>query len=217
MLPGLRANIEKLGHKLSDIKIILSSHAHWDHVEGHAAMKDLTGAQVMAVGEDAAAIAAGVDNSALGAEGWKPTKVDRVLKDSDTVALGGVTMTAHLTPGHTKGCTTWTTTVEENGKPYAVVFIGGISINEGVRLIGNERHPTIAEDYARTFRTLKALKADVFLAQHPSIYGMAEKMQKMKEGATPNPFIDPDGYRRVIAEAEAAYLNQLEQEKQTKR
>ena len=103
MLPGLRASIQKLGRKLTDVKIILSSHAHWDHVEGHAAMQDLTGANVMAVGEDAAAIAAGVDNSALGAEGWKPTKVDRVLKDGDTVALGGVTMTAHLTPGHTKG------------------------------------------------------------------------------------------------------------------
>jgi metallo-beta-lactamase class B len=217
MLPGLRANIEKLGHKLSDIKIILSSHAHWDHVEGHAAMKDLTGAQVMAVGEDAAAIAAGVDSSALGAEGWKPTKVDRVLKDGDTVELGGVIMTAHLTPGHTKGCTTWTTTAEENGKSYAVVFIGGISINEGVKLIGNTRHPGIADDYARTFRTLKGLKADVFLAQHPSIYGMAEKMQKLKQGTTPNPFIDPDGYRRVVSEAEAAYLKQLEQEKQTKR
>jgi metallo-beta-lactamase class B len=217
MLTGLRASIEKLGHKLSDVKIILSSHAHWDHVEGHSAMQDLTGARVMAVGEDAAAIASGLDNSALGSSGWKPVKVDRILKDGDTVELGGVTMTAHLTPGHTKGCTTWTTTVEEDGKPYSVVFIGGISINEGVNLIGNKRHPTIAEDYARTFRTLKALEADVFLAQHPSIYGMAEKMQKLKAGAKPNPFIDPDGYRRVVADAEAAYLKQLEQEKQTKR
>jgi metallo-beta-lactamase class B len=216
MLPGLRANIEKLGHKLGDVKIILSSHAHWDHVEGHAAMQDLTGAKVMAVGEDAAAIAAGVDNSALGSAGWKPVRVDRVLKDGETVELGGVIMTAHLTPGHTKGCTTWTTTVEENGQSYAVVFIGGISINEGVRLIGNTRHPGIVDDYARTFRTLKALKADVFLAQHPSIYGMAEKMQKLKAGVTPNPFIDPDGYQRVIAEAEAVYLKQLGQEKQTK-
>ena len=96
------------------------------------------------------------------------------------------------------------------------MFIGGISINEGVRLIGNTRHPGIIDDYARTFRTLKALKADVFLAQHPSIYGMAEKMQKLKAGVTPNPFIDPDGYQRVIAEAEAVYLKQLGQEKQTK-
>jgi metallo-beta-lactamase class B len=213
MLPGLRANIEKLGHKLSDVKIILSSHAHWDHVEGHAAMKDLTGARVMALGEDAAAIASGKDNSALGSEGWPPTKVDRILKDGDTVALGGVTLTALLTPGHTKGCTTWTTTVDDGGKSYAVVFIGALSINEGVKLIGNTRHPSIADDYAKTFRVLKGLKPDVFLAQHPSIYGMEEKMKRLAAGATPNPFIDPDGYRRVVSEAEAAYLKQLEREK----
>jgi len=217
MLTGLRANIEKLGHKLTDVKIILSSHAHWDHVEGHAAMKDLTGAQVMAVGEDAAAIASGKDNSALGSDGWPPTKVDRVLKDGDTVTLGGVTLTAHLTPGHTKGCTTWTTTVEENGQSYSVVFIGALSINEGVKLIGNQRHPSIAADYARAFHVLKGLKPDVFLAQHPSIYGMEEKMKRLASGAPQNPFIDPDGYRRVVSEAEVAYLKQLEREKATSR
>jgi metallo-beta-lactamase class B len=213
MIPGLRANIEKLGHKLTDVKIMLSSHAHWDHVEGHAAMKDLTGAQVMALGEDAAAIASGKDNSALGAEGWPPTRVDRILKDGDTVTLGGVTLTAHLTPGHTKGCTTWTTTVQENEKSYNVVFIGALSINEGVKLIGNQRHPGIADDYARTFRVLKGLKPDVFLAQHPAIYGMEEKLKRLKAGAPQNPFIDPDGYRRVVADAEAAYLKQLGREK----
>jgi metallo-beta-lactamase class B len=217
MIPGLRANIEKLGHKLTDVKIILSSHAHWDHVEGHAAMKDLTGAQVMALGEDAAAIASGKDSSALGAEGWPPTKVDRTLKDGDTVTLGGVTLTAHLTPGHTKGCTTWTTTVQENEKSYNVVFIGALSINEGVKLIGNQRHPGIAEDYARTFRVLKELKPDVFLAQHPSIYGMEEKMKRLKDGAPQNPFVDPDGYRRVVEAAESAYLKQLAQEKSSGR
>lgn len=212
MLPGLRANIEKLGHKLTDVRIILSSHAHWDHVENHAEMKKLTGAQVMAVGEDAAAIASGKDNSALGGDGWPPTKVDRILKDGDTVTLGGVTLTAHLTPGHTKGCTTWTTTVRENGKPYDVVFIGGISINEGVRLVGNTRHPSIADDYARTFRVLKGLTPDVFVAQHPAIYGMADKLQRLRPGAE-NPFVDPEGYRRVVGEAEATYLKQLARER----
>lgn len=217
MLPVIRTNIEKLGHRMQDVKIILSSHAHWDHVEGHAAMKELTGAQVMALGEDAAAIAAGADNSALGAEGWKPTKVDRVLGHGDTVTLGGVTMQAHLTPGHTKGCTTWTMTVQENGKPYVVAFIGGVGINEGVKLLGNTRHPAIIEDYARTFRILKELKPDVFLAQHPNIYGMAEKLRRLKAGAPENPFIDPDGYRRVVNEAEGRYLKQLEQERLVKR
>ena len=212
MLPGVRANIETLGHKLRDVKIILSSHAHWDHVENHARMKDLTGAQVMAVGEDARAIATGIDSSALRGEGWEPTKVDRILKDGDTVTLGGVSLRAHLTPGHTKGCTTWTTTVQEDGKSYFVVFVGGVSINPGVRLLGNQRYPNIAEDYARTFRTLKRLKPDVFLAQHPSIYRMAEKLQRLRAGARENPFIDREGYRQVVNEAEGTYLRQLKEE-----
>lgn len=217
MLPGLRANVEKLGHKMQDVKIILSSHAHWDHVEGHAAMKELTGAQVMAVGDDAAAIASGTDNSALGGDGWKPTKVDRVLKDREIVTLGGVTLHAHLTPGHTKGCTTWTTTVQENGNPYLVAFVCGMGINQGVTLLGNTRHPSIVEDYARTFRILRELKPDVFLAQHPNIYGMAEKLQRLKAGAAQNPFIDDEGYRRAVDEAEGRYLKQLERERSSRR
>jgi metallo-beta-lactamase class B len=217
MLPGLRANIEKLGHRLTDVRIILSSHAHWDHVEGHAAMKELTGARVMAVGEDARAISTGTDTSALAGPGWKPVKVDRVLADGDTVTLGGITLRAHLTPGHTKGCTTWTTTVQEDGRRYDVVFVGGVSINPGVTLVGNTRYPGIAEDYARTFRTLKGLKPDVFLAQHPEIYGMAGKLSRLKAGGSGNPFVDPQGYRRTVRVAEAGYLEQLGREKAAKR
>jgi len=217
MLPVIRANVEKLGFRMQDIKIILSSHAHWDHVEGHAAMQALTGAQVMAVGEDAAAIASGVDSSAIAARGWKPVKVDRVLKDGETVILGNVTMRAHLTPGHTKGCTTWTMTVQDGGKSYLVVFIGGISINDGVKLVGNTRHPSIIEDYARTFRVLKELKADVFLAQHPAIYGMAEKVQRLKANPSSNPFIDPQGYQRAVSDAESRYVKQLAEERASSR
>ncbi|MEE8349147.1 MAG: subclass B3 metallo-beta-lactamase [Acidobacteriota bacterium] len=213
MLPGIRANIEKLGYRLQDIKIILSSHAHWDHVEGHAAMKELTGAQIMALGEDATAIGNGIDNSAAGAQGWNPVEVGRVLKDKDTITLGGITMQAHLTPGHTKGCTTWTTTVEENGNSYRVVFVGGTGINRGVKLQGNARHPGIIEDYAQTFRVLKDLEAEVFLAQHPSMYGMDEKLERLKAGASENPFIDPEGYRQFVEGEEGRYLQQLEEER----
>jgi metallo-beta-lactamase class B len=217
MLPGIRTNIEKLGHTLKDVKITLSSHAHWDHVEGHAAMKELTGAQVMALGEDAAAISSGIDNSAAGAQGWNPVKVGRVLKDQDTVTLGGVTMQAHLTPGHTKGTTTWTTTLEENGNSYRVVFVGGTGINRGVKLLGNTRHPDIVKDYARTFRVLKELKADVFLAQHPSMYGMDDKLEQLKAGATENPFIGPDEYQQFVEGEKSRYLKQLEEERSASR
>lgn len=211
MTPMIRSGIEKLGFKPSDVKIILSSHAHWDHVEGHAAMKALTGASIMALGDDATAIAAGVDDSALGGAGWTAAKVDRVLKDGDTVTLGDVTLTAHHTPGHTKGCTTWTTTVKDGSQSYAVVFVGGTSINEGVRLLGNARHPGIVEDYARTFRVLKGLQPDVFLAQHGRLYNMEDKRARLK-AATGNPFIDREGYRRFVSEQETAYLKQLAQE-----
>jgi metallo-beta-lactamase class B len=210
-VPQVRANIEKLGFKISDIKIILASHAHFDHVGGHALMQQLTGATVMAVGEDAKSIGSGVDTSALGASGWKPAKVGRVLKDGETVALGGVTLTAHLTPGHTKGCTTWSTRVPHAGKSLFLVMVGGTSVNGGVKLLNNTRHPTIAEDYARTFRVLKELTPDIFVAQHPNMFKMEEKVARLKAGDA-NAFIDPQGYQAFVSSNEQAYLTQLKKE-----
>jgi metallo-beta-lactamase class B len=176
-------------------------------------MKQATGARIMALGDDAEAISSGKDNSALGGDGWTPAKVDRVLKDGDTVRLGEVTMRAYLTRGHTKGCTTWMTDVMDGGQSYAVVFVGGTSVNQGVRLVGNTRHRGIIDDYARTFRVLKELRPDVFLAQHPRLYGMDGKMRRMKSSDGGNPFIDPEGYKKFIADQEAAYLKQLAQER----
>jgi metallo-beta-lactamase class B len=213
MSAGLLANIEKLGFRPQDIKIILSSHAHWDHVEGHAAMQKRTGARVMALGEDAIAITRGIDNSAADAPDWEPIGVDRTLKDGDTVTLGEVTLRAHLTSGHTKGCTTWTMTVQEDDQEYLVVFVGGTSINRGVRLLGNTRHPGIEANYAQTFRTLKQIQADVFLSQHPHLHGMAEKRIQMEAGAPQNPFIDPEGYQEFVAEEEAKFVAQSERER----
>lgn len=217
MAPIIRSGIEKLGFRMQDVKLILSSHAHWDHVEGHAAMQALTGAQVMALEEDATAIASGVDESALNGPGWTAVRVDQRLKDRDTISLGGVSLQAYLTPGHTRGCTTWTMTVQDNGRSHAVVFVGGTSVNQGVRLLKNARHPTIVEDYAQTFRVLKELPADVFLAQHPNIYGMAAKLERMKADPSVNPFIDPAGYQRFVREQEDRYLRQLREEQAASR
>lgn len=212
MVPQIVANIEKLGHRIEDVKYILSSHAHWDHVEGHAEIKRLSGAKILAMEGDADSIERGVDTSALGSLGWTPVKIARTLKDGDTFVLGNVKMKAYHTPGHTKGCTAWTTTVNEDGKGYKVVFIGGTSINGGVKLLNNARHRRIDEDYARTFRVLKKLEPDVFLAQHPSMYKMSEKRDLKLGGSEENPFIDPHGYRRFVAGEERKYLRQLEQE-----
>lgn len=205
----IQKNVEQLGYRVTDIKVILSSHAHWDHVEGLAQMKRLSGARVVALGEDATAIADGLDNSALGGTGWEPVAIDRKIKDGDTVSLGSTTLTAHHTPGHTKGCTTWTTRVEEDGEMYDVVFIGGTSVNLGVDLHENERHPDIARDYARTFRFLKSIHPDILLAQHPGIYRMEEKREAQIRKPRPNPFINPDEYPAFITEQEKNYRDRL--------
>lgn len=214
-VPIIKANVERLGFKMSDVKILLSSHAHFDHVEGHAAMKRATGAEVMALGEDAAAISSGKDNSALGGPSWEPTPVSRVLKDGDTVTLGGMTLTAHLTPGHTKGCTTWTTTIQDGGRSYPALFVCSTTINGGVTLLNNTRHPGIDQAYARTFAFLKTQKPQLFFAPHPSQFGMAEKLPRLKPGA-PNPFIDPTGYAAYVERGEKVYLDQLASERKAR-
>ena len=210
-VPFVRASIERLGFRLSDIKILLTGHAHFDHVGGHADLQRMTGAKVMVMDADRDALQSGVDTSALGGPGWKPVTVDRVLKDGDTVTLGGVTLTAHLTPGHTPGCTTWTMDTTQDGKKYAVVFTGSVTINAGVHLVGNTRVPAIAEHYAQAFRVLHGLKADVFVGQHGVVFGLEDKATRAAEPGA-NPFVDPAGYQRFIDRAEGAYLTQLAQD-----
>lgn len=144
---------------------------------------------------------------------FPPVAADRILKDGDTVSLGGTVMTAHLTPGHTPGNTTWTTTAVENGKTYAVAFIGSVSINPGVVLLGNPKYPGIAGDYARSFQVMKALPCEVFLGPHGSFFDLQGKARRLAAGEVPNPFVDPAGCRAYLARYEAAYEEQLRREK----
>jgi metallo-beta-lactamase class B len=211
-VPFIRANVEKLGFRLSDIRILLAGHAHFDHVGGHADIERLTGAQVMVVGADREALESGVDRSALGGSGWKPVRVDRVLKDGDTVSLGGTRLTAHLTPGHTQGCTTWTADATQDGRRYRVAFVCSVTINEGVHLVGNTRVPDITQQYAQAFRVLRGLKPDVFVAEHPAVFGLEEKAAKAGSGGAANPFVDREGYSRFVDRSEQAYLKQLQDE-----
>ncbi len=217
-VPRLRANVQALGFRFEDVKILLTSHAHIDHVQGHALVRRLTGATVVASARDGAVVATGGKGEAVydGVYSWEPCPVDRVVADGDHVDLGGTTLTAHLTPGHTTGAVTWTMQVPGQGagaRPLDVVFFPSANINDGVRLVGNARYPEIADDFARSFATWKALPCDVFLGVHGSFYDMAEKRARQEAGATPNPFLDPAGYRRFVSGAQAHFEAQLADER----
>ena len=209
----IRNNVAALGFKTSDIRIMLSSHAHFDHIEGHAAMKRLTGAQVFAMTGDAEALESGKDSSALGAIGWEPVKIDRVLKHDDTASLGGTTLRALHTPGHTQGATTWFTTVEDNGRRYDVAFLGGTTPNGGVPVFNNPRHKNVVEDTYRTFKILKAEQVpDIYLQGHPQAM-FAGKIERIKAGATPHPLLNGEAWTRQLADGEAGFQKRVAEER----
>lgn len=199
-VPGLKDSVEKLGFKFADIKIILGSHAHGDHMEGDALVKEMTGAQVMAMAEDVPAL------ERMRPSG-KPHPIDRVLRDGDRVTLGGSTLVARLTPGHTKGCTTWTTTVQDDGRDLSVVIIGSMGSNPGFQFVNNKENPNIAEEYQQGFKVLRSLKPDIPLASHPAMYNMTAKIERL--GSRPNPFIDPAGYTAELDAVEGLFLRVL--------
>ena len=216
--PLIRQSLETLGVPLRDVKLLVSSHAHVDHVAGHAEIKEMTGAQILAPDGDADVIETGGKDPSRGRFDviWKPVRVDRRFRDGEAISLGGVTLVPHITPGHTRGCTTWTTTVEEEGRKLNVVFVCSLSINEGVRLVRNPNYPNIADEYAKSFRILRSLPADVFLGPHGSFFGLEEKVKKLNAGVKPNPFIDPDGYRAYVDRVEKNYQDQLKREQAEK-
>jgi metallo-beta-lactamase class B len=207
--------VEKLGFKFGDIKILLISHAHADHCAGSAAIKKLTGAKYMVMQPDVEEIEnGGLTNFRYGdkANLYPPTKVDSVLKDLDEVKLGGSVLTAHLTPGHTRGCTTWTMKVTDGGKSLNAVIIGSPNVNPGYQLVGNAKYPQIATDFEKTFQVLNSLPVDIFLGAHGSYYGMIAKYALLKPNG-PNPFIDPQGYHAYVAEREEAFRKEWEKQK----
>jgi metallo-beta-lactamase class B len=215
-VPLIRASVEKLGFKFSDVKILLISHAHWDHNAASALIKQQTGARYMVMDADVGVVESGGKSDFQYGNApdtlYPATRVDRVLHDGDQVKLGDTTLVAHLTPGHTKGCTTWTMQVKEAGKTYQVVIIGSPNVNPGYKLVNNALYPQIAEDYARTFRVLKSLPCDFFLGAHGGYFNMEEKFPRLKEGQ-PSPFIDPEGYKRYVDAKEKEFQAELARQK----
>lgn len=205
-VPLIRASIEKLGFRYNDTKIILISHAHGDHDQATGLIRRQTDAKLMVMDADVAE----EESTTPGRPG---AHVDRTLHDWDTVELGGSKLTAHLTPGHTKGCTTWTMQVEDGGRKLNAVIVGSPNVNPGYILVGNKKYPRIAEDYVKGFAVLKSLPCDLFLGAHGAYFGLTAKYDRMKPGE-PNPFIDPQGYRAYIAEREDAFRKEWERQKQ---
>jgi metallo-beta-lactamase class B len=200
-VPTIQANIEKLGFKMSDIKIILGSHAHVDHTEGDARMKEITGATVMVMAEDVADI-----KKIIPKESKKEHPVDKIFHDGDKITLGNVTMTAVLTPGHTPGCTTYMWKTQDAGKNLDVVFGCGYGAG-GRKLVNNKDYPTVIEDYKKTYKVAKTMHADVFLGSHGNHWGLMDKLSRVGKGG--NPFIDATTLPRHVEAYEKEFEAEL--------
>src|SRR5689334_9414219 len=219
-VPMIRTSVESLGFKFSDIKILLISHAHYDHCAGSATIKQLTGAKYMVMDGDVDVVESGGKTDFQYASDpttlYSPAKVDRVLHDGDEVKLGKAILKAHLTPGHTKGCKTWTMKVNDGSKLRNVVIIGSPNVNPGYRLVGSKVYPRIYEDYEKTFRVLNFLPVDYFLGAHGSYFNLETKYPRLKAGNS-RALIDPAGYKRYVREREDAFLLEYKKQMEIKR
>jgi metallo-beta-lactamase class B len=205
-VPLIKKSIASLGFRYEDTKVILISHAHSDHDQATGDIRKETGAKLMVMDADVA------DEEST-APGHAGAHVDRVLHDGDSVTMGGSRWVAHLTPGHTKGCTTWTTRLREGDRDLNVVIVGSPNVNAGYYLVNNKAYPGIAEDYVRTFAVLKGLPCDVFLGAHGAYFGLKAKYDKFKAGDK-DAFIDPQGYKDYVAERDHAFREEWDRQKQ---
>lgn len=213
--PMIVESIKKLGFKPEDLKIMINGHAHIDHAGAFAFLKEKYGATLAVMKDDVPAMESGDKGDFKYADDfvYPPVKIDRVLRDGDTVRLGEVILTAYHTPGHTRGATTWVTTITDAGKAYQVVFPDGAGFNPGYRLAtSNPSYPGIAEDYRRTHHILEMLKPDIWLAQHNEYYDLEGKRKRAEtEGVAA--WVDPEGYRRFIAGKKSAFEEEVDKEK----
>jgi len=211
-VPLIERNIASLGFRVSNIKILLNSHAHYDHAAGLAGLKRDSKAVLYASAADAPILEAGhISYGPTMTDPFPPVKVDRIVKDGETIELGGAKLTAHLTPGHTPGCTSWTMPVTEYGVAHTVIFYCSTSV-AGNPLVNNTAYPQIASDYETSFAKLAKLKADVFLAPHGIFFHPQEKLAKRKAGA-PNPFVDPGELQRFVAASKKDFEAELAKQK----
>ncbi|HEY6644380.1 subclass B3 metallo-beta-lactamase [Povalibacter sp.] len=209
--PMMVESIRKLGFKPEDIKVMINGHAHFDHAGAFAYFKDHFGVQLAVMEGDVAAMESGDRNDFRYADdfAYPPVKVDRILRDGDTIRMGDVLLTAYDTPGHTPGSTTWIANIVAEGKAYVVAFPDGAGFNPGYRLVKNPSYPGITDDYRRTHHRLEMLKPDIWLTHHNEYYGLEDKRQRAKtEGV--KAWIDPEGYRRFIAVKKRQFEDEID-------
>ncbi len=210
--PLIRKSVEALGFKWRDIKVLLISHAHYDHCAGSAEILKETGAKYEVMDADVSVVeSGGRTDFQYGSDPtthYIPAHVERVLHDGDTVSLGGVVLAAHLTAGHTRGTTTWTMDENEGGRTLHVVIVGSPNVNPGYKLVSNKVYPQIASDYKHGFAVLNSLPCDIFLGAHGSYFDMKEKYARFKAGDR-DAFIDPGGYKAYIADRQQAFEAEL--------
>jgi metallo-beta-lactamase class B len=221
-VPLIRSSIEQLGFKFQDVKILLISHAHSDHDAGSAEIKRETGAQYMVMDGDVPVVESGGAQDFQYPDNRYPAlKVDRVLHDADQVRLGDAVLIAHKTPGHTRGCTTWTMQVKDGQRLLNVVIVGSWNVNPGYRLVDKPgqpaSYPGIAADFQRTFVLLAALPCDIFLGAHGAYFHMLEKLERLRAGASQNVWVDPSGYQAAVAERRQAFETELQRQQMSSR
>ena len=212
-VPQILANVEKLGFRAADVKLLLNSHAHFDHAGGLATLRERTGAELLMSAADAELAARGGQGDPNFGDRfrYRPFTPDRTLADGEVVELGGSRLVAHLTPGHTRGCTTWTVRVEEGGRPLDVAFLCSVTA-PGYRLVGNAGHPGIVADYRATFARLAELPVDVFLANHGSFFDLHGKRERLGANPEQNPFVDREGWRQHLERQRQAFEGKLKEQ-----
>ncbi|HEY4382079.1 MAG TPA: subclass B3 metallo-beta-lactamase [Acidobacteriaceae bacterium] len=215
--PLIEKSITQLGFHLTDVKILLISHAHFDHDAGSAQILSDTHAKYMVMDADVPVVeSGGAKDFAYPNDRYPPAHVDRILHDGDQVRLGGTVLTAHKTPGHTRGCTTWTMQAKLDGKPRNVVIVGSWNVNDSFRLVDRPGHPAsypgIAADYQHTFKVLAGLPCDIFLGAHGGYFNMLAKLDRVRAGAGDSVWLDPEGYRAAVAERKLAFEKELKRQ-----
>lgn len=211
---SIRDNIESLGFRLEDIKILLTMQAHWDHTAALAEIKQIAGAEMWATAGDAPVLEDGgfSDPHFGGRVSFQPVAVDRVLSDGEVIELGSTRLTVIETPGHTAGSSSYSMTVREDDREFRVVIANMGTINRGKKLVVDPTYPGVAEDFAKTFRRQKAMQIDIWVSAHGSQYGLHEKYRP-GQAYDPDTFVDPEGFLAAVERLESLYLRQLEEER----